>query len=431
MTPDLVHAFSALRGEPAWVRELRLRGWEAFISHPLPTRRDEGWRRTDLRGMDLDALLNPPTQAAPGSGPADCARDVLAPPGEVAGTLVVQDTAEVARELDTELDRRGVKLLSLERAIREHPELVEPRLMTLAAPDAGWFQGLQGAFFSGGAFVYVPRGVQVEKPLQIVHGGTEPGQSTFPRTLVVAESGADVTVLETYVSEERVGAVFSSAAVELIPGEGAGIHYVGIQEWNEQTWHFNTIRSAAERDSRVSIALVSFGARLGRTELDARLDGLASEAEIVGVVFGGGDQQIEHLTLQDHVAPRTRSELLFKAALRDNASSNFNGLIRVNRDASETWSNMETRNLLLSGTAKADADPRLEILNSDVVRCSHGATVGPMDEEVLFYVMSRGIAREEAQRLVVEAFFAPALQRIPLLAVRDRIWRSIQRELED
>jgi Fe-S cluster assembly protein SufD len=284
---------------------------------------------------------------------------------------------------------------------------------------------------SGGAFVFVPRNVVLERPIQIVHAVTEPGQSAFPHTLVIAETGADVTVLETYCAEPTVGEIIVSSSVELIPSPSARIQYVQSQEWSEDTWHFSTLTAAGSRDSTVQWVLSSLGGHLSRTTLDARLEGPGAETEIVGLVFGERDRHVDHVVLQDHVASRTRSNQIYKAALRDTASANFNGLIRVNEQAAQTWSNMEARSLLLSGSARADADPRLEILNSDVERCSHGATVGPMDEDALFYVMSRGIDRDEAQRLIVEAFFAPVLQRIPIDTVRDRIWSAVNGELRD
>jgi Fe-S cluster assembly protein SufD len=429
MTADLVEAFSAIRGEPDWLRDLRLRGWETFSSQPMPTLRDEGWRRTDLRAMDLDALLNPPANLPAPGQPAACVTGVLAKADAVAGTLIVQDSAEVSAGLDPELIARGVRLMSLERAVREMPDHVQAALLSTRQDQPDLFAGLHEAYMSGGAFVFVPRGVVVDKPIQIVQAATEPGQSVFPHTLVVAETGADVTVLETYCADEQVGEIIVSAGVELIPGDNARIQYINTQEWPETVWHFSTTAAPAGRASNVRWVFTSLGARLARTNIDARLDAQGAETEIVGLVFGEHDQHTDHLTLQDHVAGRTRSDQLFKAALRDTASSNFNGLIRVGDDAPHTSSNMEARNLLLSSTARAEADPRLEILNSEVERCSHGATVGPMDEDALFYVMSRGINRDEAQLLIVEAFFAPVLQRIPLEAVRDRIWSGIRREL--
>ncbi|MFN0073034.1 MAG: Fe-S cluster assembly protein SufD [Chloroflexota bacterium] len=429
LTADLVEAFSAIRGEPSWLRDLRLRGWETFSTQALPTTRDEGWRRTNLSGLDIDTLLNPPALLAAALQLAACVERVLTPNEDVAGTLVIQDAAEVRCEIDPALVSQGVQVMCLDRAVRELPEQVQRALLSTRSKSPDLFAGIHQAYLSGGAFVFIPRGVLVEKPIQIVQAATEPGQSAFPHTLVVAEAGADVTILETYCSEDQTGEILVSAGVELLPADGARIQYINSQEWHPQAWYFGNMAAGAGRDSFVRWVLSSLGARLARVTLDAQLSAQGAETEIVGLVFGKNDQHVDQLTLQDHVASRTRSDQLFKAALRDTASSNFSGLIRVAEQADQTSSNMEARNLLLSGTAKADTDPRLEILNSDVERCAHGATVGPMDEDALFYVMSRGIARDEAQRLIVEAFFAPVLQRIPVDAVRERIWSAIQGEL--
>jgi Fe-S cluster assembly protein SufD len=189
------------------------------------------------------------------------------------------------------------------------------------------------------------------------------------------------------------------------------------------------LKSEPGRDSRIDWLFVAVGGKAHRAEIDAALDGNGSETELVGLIFGDGDQQFDHQVLQDHIGNDTRSNSNFKAALGGASSSNFQGMIRVNKTSLRTDSNLENRNLLLSDHSKAESDPRLEILNSDVVRCAHGATVGPLDPEILFYIQCRGVPLEESRRLVVEAFFEDVLVKIPVESIRDSVWRTVQRKL--
>ena len=205
----------------------------------------------------------PAGAARPGAG----AQRVLAKPSVVAGTLVIQDSAEVNAELDPELANRGVRIMGLDRAVREVPELVQRALLSTRSDSPDLFAGLHEAYMSGGAFVFVPRGVVVEKPIQIVQAATEPGQSMFPHTLVVAEAGADVTVLETYCGDERVSEALASTGVELIPADNARIQYVSSQEWPSEMWHFSSAAARRTRQQR-SLDLCVHGRQAGQDDAE-------------------------------------------------------------------------------------------------------------------------------------------------------------------
>jgi Fe-S cluster assembly protein SufD len=235
--------------------------------------------------------------------------------------------------------------------------------------------------------------------------------------------------VEDYLSADAAGETLASGVVELVTGQAARLRYANLQEWNDQTWHFNYLKSDIGRDSRVDWLFVAVGGKAHRAEIDAGLSGQGGETDLVGLIFGSGEQQFDHQVLQDHIGNDTRSNSNFKAALGDASSSNFQGMIRVNKTSLRTDSNLENRNLLLSDHSKAESDPRLEILNSDVVRCAHGATVGPLDPEIIFYIESRGVPADEARRLVVEAFFEEVLQKIPVAPIRASVWRTVQRKL--
>lgn len=415
---------SRAQGEPSWLTQQRLTAWKLVEALPVPTRTTEGWRRTDLSGLDLDALLG-----RRATGRTAEARSTLAENLEgVAGSLRIEDGAVVERSLSPELERKGVVLTSLRQALAERPELVQPHLGRLVTGEESKFVALAATLWEDGLFLYVPGGVAIEQPIlhRIASTG---GAPSYFRSLIVLGQQAEATVVEDYLSAETAGESLASGVVELVTGQASRLRYANLQEWNDKTWHFNYLKSDTGRDSRIDWLFVAVGGLVHRAEIDAGLTGQGSETDLVGLIFGSGEQQFDHQVLQDHVGNDTRSNSNFKAALGDAASSNFQGLIRVNKTSLRTDSNLENRNLLLSDHSKAESDPRLEILNSDVVRCAHGATVGPLDPEIIFYIESRGVPQDEARRLVVEAFFEEVLQKIPVEAIRNSVWRTVQRKL--
>jgi len=423
-TPESIEQRPGALGEPAWLAEQRVAAWKLSEALPVPTRTTEGWRRTDLKRLDLDALLG--KQAA---GLGGDLRSTLADNLEgVAGSLRIENGKVVERSLDPALEKKGVVLTSLRQALAERPELVREHLGRLVTGEESKFVALAATHWEDGLFLYVPGGVAVEQPILHRIASTS-GAPSFFRSLIVLGQQAEATVVEDYLSGEAAGESLASGVVELVTGQAARLRYANLQEWNDQTWHFNYLKSDTGRDSRIDWLFVAVGGLVHRAEIDAELTGQGSETDLVGLIFGSGDQQFDHQVLQDHIGNDTRSNSNFKAALGDAASSNFQGLIRVNKTSLRTDSNLENRNLLLSDHSKAESDPRLEILNSDVVRCAHGATVGPLDPEIIFYIESRGVPHDEARRLVVEAFFEEVLEKIPVEAIRNSVWRTVQRKL--
>jgi Fe-S cluster assembly protein SufD len=424
VSAESIEQTSRRQGEPEWLTRQRLAAWSLAEALPMPTRSTEGWRRIDLGGLDLGKLVG-----QQGTGRATGAQSTLADNlAGVAGSLRIEDGAVVEQSLAPELRKRGVVLTSLRQALKERPELVEKHLGRLVTGEESKLVALAAALWTDGLFLYVPGGVAIEQPILSRVSSTS-GAPTFFRSLIVADQATDVTVVEDFLSDEGAGESLASGAVELVTGQASRVRYANLQEWNNQTWHFNRLKSETGRDSRIDWLLVAVGGQTHRAEIDAELTGQGSETDLVGLIFGSGEQQFDHQVLQDHVGNDTRSNSNFKAALGDASSSNFQGLIRVNKTSLRTDSNLENRNLLLSDHSKAESDPRLEILNSDVVRCAHGATVGPLDPETIFYIQSRGVPADEARRLVVEAFFADVLQKIPVEAIRESVWRTIQRKL--
>ena len=430
LSREAVEAFSRRRGEPDWLRLARLAAWERYEALPKPTTRDESWRRTDISALDLDRLARPAADDAPGAASPDAIAAAIGQAADQAGLLVLRNGKVERCELDDKLAERGVLFLSLAEAIAQEPEQVRRYLRPeRERPSEGKLEALAAAFWNDGVFVYVPRGLSIESPFQVVHWSDAEG-SALTRTIVVAEEASCLALVDSYASPPDHPESLASGTIEVIEGQAARVSYVHLQERDEQAWSFTSLCSEQERDSAMTWLLLGLGGRLSRNELTCALNGQGAEADLLGLVFGEANQHFDLQSLQDHVASDTRSDLVLKVALRDKATSNFTGLIRVGKTALRTSSNQENRNLLLSGEAKADSDPKLEILNSDVTRCGHGATVGPVDEEMIFYLMTRGLSHDEAERLIVEGFFEPLLGQVPIEGVRQRLWASIERKLQ-
>src|SRR5215212_867666 len=408
VSAETVKALSAFKDEPSWLTEKRLSAWRAFERTPMPTLRDEAWRYTDISDVRVeDFLPYAPSPDVSQEGDLPDAVQRLIKEGEENSALLVQHNSETTFfRMDEELERKGVVFTDLHTALREHEDLVRDRLFGLVPEDYDKFAALSAAAFSGGSFLYVQRGVDVEVPIQSYRWLDVVG-SIMPRTLVVVEDNASVTYIDEYASagEASDDPAFSNGAVELYVGQGANLRYVSLQNWERNVLHFNTIRSKTEKDATINSLVVSFGSQLSRTNVEAGLAAAGSDSEMLGLYFADQNQVLDHHTLQDHLAPNAHSDLVYKGALRDESLAVFSGLIRVEPGAQKTDAYQTNRNLILgTDDAFAVSLPRLEILADDV-KCSHGSTTGQVDETELFYLMSRGIPRREAEKLVVFGFF--------------------------
>jgi len=345
------------------------------------------------------------------------------------GLLLQQAGRTRERFVSANLDSR-VLFTDMASAARGRPAVVEANLGSVVLPSEWKLQALAAALWSGGCVVHVPRGVEVELPLRYVTTGGNPGQPLFNHVLVVADEGSGVTFIQEASSPDSERQTLISGAVEVICGPNARVRLFDIQRWGYPSFSFSTIRARLARGASLTLGSIALGGRLARARLEAILEGEAAEAQILGLSFGGSDQHFDFQTLQDHQAPKTVSDLLFKAALAGRASQVWNGTVRIHKGASGSDANQTSRNLLLSEKAKAAPIPVLEIEQYDILRCSHGATAGPIDEEQLFYLESRGIERPEAEQLLVEAFFHEVLDRIPSESLRGAIEVAVEAKLE-
>ncbi len=427
-----VEELSWQREEPEWVREKRLAAWDAFDAAPMPTRNDEEWRRTDIRRLPIDAVAPYTGVAGKVNSVAELPADVtaaLADDERRAGLTVQVDSNSVYADLSQDLASQGVIFTDLATAIHKHPDLIKQYFMTRAVPsDDNKFAALHGAFWSGGTFVYVPANTHAEIPLHAHVYGQALSSSILPHMLIVAEEGASVVVVDSWASPTGGDPLLASGVVEIFAKEASQVRYIQLQDWGRSTWNFTTQRAVISQDAVVNMLNVSLGSRLSRNLIASDLVGAGSAAEMLGLYFADERQHLDHQTRQMHIAPYATSDLLYKGAVKDRARSVYLGVIKVFPDAQRTDAYQANRNLLLSRTSRADTMPELEIGANDV-RCTHGATVGQVEEEYIFYLMSRGINRTEAVKLIVDGFFDEVIERVPVPEVQETVRAAIARKI--
>jgi Fe-S cluster assembly protein SufD len=334
----------------------------------------------------------------------------------------------VLEQTHPELARRGVVVCSMERALREHADQLATRLGSLIETDLDQFTALQRAIRSGGAFVWVPDGVEAEVPIRLFQWLDRPGVASAPSSVVILGKGSRATVVEELLSETAEGASFYDGASEVFVGEDAKLIYATLQDWGRNVYHYSNQRARVGRGGELQWIQTVLGARMVKTNSYFSMVGPGAQVYVHGFMFGDQRQHFDLHTLQKHLSDHTTSDLLIKGCLKDRARSVYQGLIQVAEGAQRTDAYQANRNLLLSPTARADSIPGLEILANDV-RCTHGATIGMVDAEQMYYLMARGLPRNQAQRLIVEGFFAPVLDRIPLESVRERLRQVIQQKI--
>ena len=418
--------------EPEWLRERRAHAWDVYERTPMPTIRLEEWRYTNLKKkLDLDSLQLSDAEAVSDDASTwpERLRAAMDEDREASGHIVIIDGHVVHADVDKQLAAQGVILESLQEAITNHEELVRDHLATDAVPaEEGKFAALNAALWSDGIFLYVPKGVQLELPVRVTCWLSEAGTAYFSRVLIVAEAQSQVSYVDEVLSDDFESQTYTSTAVELIARDGARVQYVAVQRLGRGTFYQSMQRTLAQRDSKLDTLNVALGASVTRVDLNARLLGPGANSDMLGLYFGADDQHFDFNTSQDHVAEHTSSDLLYKGALDGESRAAFRGIIRVLPGAQGTDAYQTNRNLLLSPESRADSLPNLEI-EADDVKCSHGATVGQLDDEAKFYLMSRGLSLIQAERLVVLGFLGEVLAKLPLGGVVDKVTRVIEQKL--
>jgi FeS assembly protein SufB len=430
-TRDAVVELSRQRGEPEWMLQKRLEAWEIYEKTPAPL-----GRRGDLGTLKTLAnfkfqQLNPYVPTEEGKLPTAIEQSLQeALVNERTGLIVQHNSSVVHTELVEALQQQGVILTDLTTAVREHPELVQQYFMTTCVPvDASKYTALHAAFWSAGFFLYVPKEVEIENPVLAQVWLDAASAGIFSHTLIIAEELSSVRFVQEYVSSVASGQPsLLSDVVEVYAKNEARVEFSNVQDLDQNTWNITNKNAIYDKDGSVTFVMADLGAKLSHATIGAGLHGNGSAGELVGVFFTDHDQRYSINTLSDHAALSTNAETLVKGVLTDASRVEFDGMIRVRPKAQQTASFLSAHGLLLSKKARAEFIPGLEIAANEV-SASHGATSGQIDEEQLFYLMVRGIHRSEAERIVVQGFFEPVLQRIPLENLRVRLRRSIVRRM--
>ncbi|HEY3757067.1 MAG TPA: Fe-S cluster assembly protein SufD [Opitutaceae bacterium] len=387
-----------LKGAPDWWVTRKRAAYEKFASLPMPRRTDESWRFSTLTGLSL---------AAPESAPAASVElPTLHDVATTARLSFIGNRLHQSSGLPAELVAKGVIVTSFSDAARHERDLVEAHFMAQAQRlGSEKFAALHAAFLSDGAFVFVPKGVELTDPIVVGHAAN--GQAAFPHTLVVLEENASATVIDLFGGETPL----AIGANDLYAGHGSRLTYIGVQNWAPSALSFQLNSTLARRDTRVQSLNLHLGGRQSRHESLSQLQAPGAFSEMLALTVAREKQEFDQRTLQVHQAPNTKSDLLYKNALLDSAKTIFSGLIIVDPDAQKTDAYQSNRNLVLSENAEANSLPGLEIQANDV-RCTHGATTSRLDPEQMFYLRARGIPPAAAQQILVFGFFEEVLNRL-------------------
>lgn len=380
---------------------------ERYRSLSLPTTRDEHWRFTDLRGFDPDAWTATSDTAADTGSLVDL---------DAAGTIWVGEAGLTIHDAPA-----GIRVEAL---TDDHP-----LLGTLVGPDDK-LRAHNAALWQHGLLVHVPKDVVVDRPIYVRVTNTTEGGSLFWRLLVVAEPGARFSVVEELTSATPELSGYVNAVAEIVVADGAKVEFVSLQNLSSRSWYFASSHGKVGKDAELDWVAGGFGSARGKAWIQNDLAGRGATSRVTGAYFADGTQHLDYDTYQLHAAPDTTSDFAFKGALRDSARAVWRGMIRVEEGAQKTNAYQENRNLLLSKTAVANSIPGLEILANDV-RCTHGATLSPVDRDQLFYLMARGLPRAEAERLIVRGFFQDVLDRIELEPVRDALAATLESRIPE
>ena len=417
---------------PVWLSALRSGAAEELPGLAMPQfRGTPGWEFTEIPELDLDAF--PTAQTADpslvGSVVDDAPRvfDHL-PEGTIRLTQVDHAVVDEPRALADATAGPQATVLPLEVAAAEHPELVERYLGKIETARTP-FTARNDRDWTGGFFVHVPRGVQLEAPVLLTLIQDQAGRSVAPRTLIVLEDGASAEVWSQTTSSSPELEALVNGIVEIHVGQNARLRFVDVQDLSERSWIFGAQRATIERDGWLDWITLGLGSAKGKVFQETSLDGQGAHGRVTGGYATRGKQHLDFDTLQTHMAPNTTSDLAFRGVLAQKSHAVWRGMIKVDEQGQQTDAFQESRNLLLGRKAHADAIPGLEIAANDV-RCTHAAAIAQIDPEQLFYLRSRGLGLNMARRLVIEGFLAELVTRFEEGPVREALGEILQRRMD-
>jgi Fe-S cluster assembly protein SufD len=424
---DFTFTESDIRAAGDSIASYRTSAWNAFKRLSLPVNTEEAWRRTDIHALPVEKFK----LRVDGVNEFPSVREDLLKPlvADQHGGQIILTPGSVKIDLEEKLVKQGVIFTDLRTAEQKHPDLLAKMIGKTVNVEEGKFAALAGALAQNGVVLYVPKGVNVEEPLHSVLWGPGANLAHISHILVLVDEGASVTyVHESASPDDMASNSMHAGLVEIQVLQDASLKFVELQSWGRHVWNFSHERIRVERGGKLDWIFGAIGSRLTKNFSELDLAGEGATGRMSGFYFTDGNQHLDHDTQQNHLAPHTTSDLLFKGALKGKSRSVWQGMIYVAPGAQKTDGYQANRNLVLSEGARADSIPGLEILADDV-RCTHGATVGKLEQEPLFYLKSRGIPQAEAEKIVVEGFFDPIFQRIPFEGVRERFQEYIANKM--
>ncbi|MBX9572194.1 MAG: Fe-S cluster assembly protein SufD [Candidatus Obscuribacterales bacterium] len=427
--------------EPSWLVDSRWQAWELCSQMSMPVERDEGWRRTDIASLDLSALrtsiLSPTAEANEIKSSVPWVEEALSHFPAKAGVVFQGAKRSGFYYLEPSLKEKGVIFCDIATAVNKYADKLQSHFAAATnKQEDGKFGLLTKSLFNCGLFLYIPRGVVIKDPLvyALDLSGSK-GEVILPRTLVIAEDNSQATLVYALGpgSDDKKDAAASltllSQYADVEVKANAHLSYLELQEYANDVFMINKFNCAVDRDGRYESLTLALGGRQTKSDMATSLRAPGASSEVLGIVLGAGNEKYSFNTIQDHDAPDTKSDIIFRTALKDKSSSIYQGIVRVAKVAQRTDAYQSNKNLLLDGTATADSIPKLEILADDV-KCAHGATVGPVDREQIFYLMTRGISEKMAEQLIVLGFFRQTLERFPnkdaLSWLSEAVTRKIQ-----
>lgn len=393
LTADQITAVAREMGEPGWLAERRADAWQHFAQVAPPE-----WRRTDLSGLK----------------PED-----LAPTVNTAVTF----------EWDEALAAQGVVLKPLHAALASHEELIKRYMDTAVAPLEHKFSALRAALWRDGAFLYVPKNVAADTAIRVRYSLPAGSRTTFPRTLVIVEANASVTLIEEFTSPDQEQTALAGPITEIFVGQGASLRFISAQHWGTNVYHLGGQKIVLDRDASVEWGSIALGGQVQHIEAETRLEGNGSRVNWLGATFASGTQLLLSAPWLRHVGHNAESYMEFKTVVNDTGYSVFDGMIKIERESAATSTRLEEHALHLNPKARNDSIPGLRIDTNSVLKGGHASTSGDVDEEQLFYMQARGINKAEAKRMIVMGFFEPVLELIPLEELREELVGIIERKI--
>ncbi|MFV9504649.1 MAG: Fe-S cluster assembly protein SufD [Oscillochloridaceae bacterium umkhey_bin13] len=371
--------------EPSWLIERRVAAWEYFAQAGPPE-----WRRTDLSGIDPASL------------------DLTA-------------TAALTLEIDPALTALGVVAKPLREALQSHGAVIEAHLDSAVVPLEHKFSALRAALWQDGAFIHVPRNVAAELPIRVRYTMPEGGRTTFPRTLLIADEGSSVTLIEEFTSADQAAPALVGAISEVFAGPGSSVRFISIQRWGAEVYHIAGQKAVLEREANLEWTSIALGAQVQHVESETALKGNGSRVNWLGATFANHKQLLLNAPWLRHVGYHCESFMQFKTVVNDSGYSVFDGMIKIEHESQATSTRLEEHALHLNPGSRNDSIPGLKIDTNSVLKGGHASTSGDVDEEQLFYMQARGISKDEAKRMIVMGFFSPALATIPVEALREEL----------